>query len=168
MMKFLQCITLVTVLGYLSSLVSANPVVSKRSEGDGLLKYGYNPPRVNPDYCQGVRIISPTFPGLAFQNGSVSQIFWEVDEDIEHNPNLVTRIRVLNSTQHNILVVGENFPIVNQGRIGFQSHTMDIDAPTGLYHYRLMVNYNNTNTHCVYESIPFMVVQDPFKMPPQN
>jgi hypothetical protein len=57
----------------------------------------------------GVRIISPTFPGLAFQNGSISQLFWEVDEDIEHTPNIVTRIRVLNSTQHNILVVGENF-----------------------------------------------------------
>lgn len=52
-MKFLQCITLATVLGSLSSLTSASAINSKRSDGDGLLQYGYNPPRVNPDYCVG-------------------------------------------------------------------------------------------------------------------
>jgi hypothetical protein len=52
-MKFLQGITLVSLLGSLSSLTSASAIHSKRSEGDGLLQYGYNPPRVNPDYCVG-------------------------------------------------------------------------------------------------------------------
>lgn len=51
-MKFLQSITLATLLGSLS-LTSASAINSKRSEGDGLLQYGYNPPRVNPDYCVG-------------------------------------------------------------------------------------------------------------------
>ena len=130
-MKFLQSASLFAVVSALTSLASASSVISKRSDADGLLQFGYNPPRVNPDYCVGkacmltycrcklqiltircligVKIVSPTYPGLAFQNGSISQVVWEVDEDIPNTPNIVTRIRVLNSTQHNHLVVGENF-----------------------------------------------------------
>ncbi|KAM3583854.1 hypothetical protein VKS41_003825 [Umbelopsis sp. WA50703] len=163
-MKFSREAALFTVVTFLTSLVSASSV-EKRSDADGLLKFGYNPPRVNPAYCTGIRITQPTYPGLAFQNGSISQIYWEVEDNIPNTPNIVTRIRVLNSTQHNHLTVGENFTLTNEGRLGFQTHNMDIDGPTGLYHYRIMVNYQGKPTHCVYESVPFMVIQDPFKMP---
>ncbi|KAG2178090.1 hypothetical protein INT43_003343, partial [Umbelopsis isabellina] len=177
-MKFYREAALFTLVSSLTSLVSANSV-EKRSDADGLLKFGYNPPRVNPDYCTGIRITQPTYPGLAFQNGSISQIYWEVADNIANTPNIVTRIRVLNSTQHNHLTVGENFSkcailepefhqklllinfaaLLNEGRLGFQTHNMDIDGPTGLYHYRIMVNYQGKPTHCVYESVPFMVIQ---------
>lgn len=32
-----------------------------------------------------------------------------------------------------------------------------------MYHYRIMVNYVGTLVHCVYESIPFMIIQSPYK-----
>lgn len=34
---------------------------------------------------------------------------------------------------------------------------------SGLYHYRIMVNYVGTLVHCVYESVPFTILQNPFK-----
>lgn len=40
---------------------------------------------------------------------------------------------------------------------------LKVEDVTGVYHYRIMVNYPGTPTHCVYESVPFMVIQDPYK-----
>jgi hypothetical protein len=48
----------------------------------------------------------------------------------------------------------------NQGSASFPLGVQDV---TGYYHYRIMVNYVGTNVHCVYESVPFMIVQSPFQ-----
>lgn len=34
------------------------------------------------------------------------------------------------------------------------------NAP-GLHHYRVMINYAGTTVHCIYESIPFFIIQNP-------
>lgn len=46
---------------------------------------------------------------------------------------------------------------------GSATFPLNVNDVTGLYHYRIMVNYVGTQVHCVYESIPFMIVQDPYK-----
>ena len=48
----------------------------------------------------------------------------------------------------------------NSGSVTFP---LRVQYVTGLYHYRIMVNYPGTSTHCVYESVPFMIIQDPYK-----
>jgi hypothetical protein len=48
----------------------------------------------------------------------------------------------------------------NRGEATFPVNVKDI---TGVYHYRIMVNYVGTFIHCVYESIPFTVIQSPYK-----
>ncbi|ORZ10162.1 hypothetical protein BCR42DRAFT_113712 [Absidia repens] len=161
-LMYLACLLFV-----LCTSVSQAAVLNRRAEtGEALMVYGYNPPRINPDYC--FRITYPTSPGQAYEVNSVQQVAWEVDQNIPNTPDIITRIRVLNSTQHNEYVLGENIcnktlynnPNENTGVSTFRLNIEDI---SGLYHYRIMVNYQGTDVHCVYESVPFMIIQDPFK-----
>jgi hypothetical protein len=93
----------------------------------------------------------------------VQQVAWEIDQDIPHSPDIITRIRVLNSTQHNEFVVGENISmrcpyaefeygmiltlffilvaLYTDGNKGDSTFRLGIEDVTGLYHYRIMVNY---------------------------
>lgn len=73
-------------------------------------KYAYNPPRVNPFYCTGLYIDHPKCPGLSFASNSIQEIKWRVNETElpVWKPNIIWRIRVINSTQHNEFIVGGN------------------------------------------------------------
>lgn len=38
----------------------------------------------------------------------MTYISWEVDKDMESPPDMITRIRVMNSAQRNMHIIGEN------------------------------------------------------------
>ncbi|OBZ91623.1 hypothetical protein A0J61_00357 [Choanephora cucurbitarum] len=169
--------SLIFIVGYACASVVE---LERRAElGEALLEHGYNPPRINPAHCTGFRIDYPTVPGQAYEIGSLQQVKWTVEEGIEHTPNVITRIRILNSTQHNQFVIAENvslyendslidthlMPIALNQTSGSGSITfpLSVDDVTGLYHYRIMVNYVGAPVHCVYESAPFMLLQNPYK-----
>ncbi|KAG2214725.1 hypothetical protein INT46_000944 [Mucor plumbeus] len=153
------------VLFTITAAVSAAATTHERraENGEALMMYGYNPPRVNPVYCKGFRIDYPASPGLGFETNSPQYLKWTVDEDIPNSPNIITRIRVLNATQHNHRVIGENITLYNQENTGSVLFPLDVDPVAGFYHYRIMVNYVGQPVHCVYESVPFMVVQNPYR-----
>ena len=73
-----------------------------------MMMYGYNPPRENPEYCQGFQIDYPTSHGLAFEAGSHQYVKWSVNtEGLKYIPLEVFRIRVLDEGQNNHVNVGE-------------------------------------------------------------
>ncbi|KAI8338095.1 hypothetical protein BC941DRAFT_502047 [Chlamydoabsidia padenii] len=158
--------TLFLFLTYFTAILSTviAGVLKRQIVSTADMLYTYNPPRVNPDYCIGFRITYPTYPGQAFEAKSLQQVSWEVDRDIPHSPDSIFRIRILNSTQHNELVLGENLPIYTKGNTGSTEFHLDVDDRTGMYHYRVMVNYPGTTTHCVFESVPFMILQNPYEI----
>ncbi|SAL98970.1 hypothetical protein [Absidia glauca] len=51
--------------------------------------------------------------------------------------------------------------LYTKGDTGESTFHLKVNDVTGLYHYRIMVNYPGTTIHCVYESIPFMILQNP-------
>lgn len=53
--------------------------------------------------------------------------------------------------------------LYNKENTGSVFFPLEVDDVTGFYHYRIMVNYVGQPVHCVYESVPFMVIQDPYK-----
>ncbi|KAI8374988.1 hypothetical protein EDC96DRAFT_426635, partial [Choanephora cucurbitarum] len=126
--------------------------------------YGYNPPRINPFYCSGFYIDHPKLPGLSFASNSIQEIKWRVNETElpVWKPNVIWRIRVINSTQHNESIVGENMTLyTGEDRTGSVLFPLNVTSLCGLYHYRIMVNYDGQPVHCVYESVPFFVCHDP-------
>lgn len=50
-----------------------------------------------------------------------------------------------------------------EANTGEATFPLKVEDVSGLYHYRIMVNYVGTAVHCVYESIPFTILQNPYK-----
>ncbi|KAI9278375.1 hypothetical protein BDA99DRAFT_492015 [Phascolomyces articulosus] len=130
---------------------------------EGLYPLGSNTPRVNPDYCVGFHITYPTEYGKAFEYGEMTHITWEVDRNLTVEPDLITRIRILNHYQRNTQVIGENITIHTYENKGATTFPILIHDEVGLQHYRIMVNYPGKKVHCVYESVPFTVAPRTFE-----
>ncbi|CAO3585623.1 unnamed protein product [Absidia cylindrospora] len=121
--------------------------------------YGVNIPRVNPDYCIGFTITHPVKPGLVYDSGSLQKIAWKVEESkLDQLPESIYRIRVLDSSQRNQAILGENMTIFTTNNYsGEATFPMEVLDEEGEYHYRVMVVYPNQTVHCVFESVHFVI-----------
>ncbi|KAL9540640.1 hypothetical protein MBANPS3_009575 [Mucor bainieri] len=129
-----------------------------------MMMYGFNPPRENPEYCQGFKIEYPTSHDLAFEAGSHQYVKWSVNtEGLKNLPLEVFRIRVLDEGQHNYVNVGEHIPLYNdkENKTGSTFFPLDIDGPDGMYHSRIMVTYADQVVNCVFETVNFKVIHGP-------
>ncbi|KAI8047572.1 uncharacterized protein B0P05DRAFT_519841 [Gilbertella persicaria] len=128
--------------------------------------YGYNAGHPNPDYCKGFKIESPVLDHLAFEAISIQQIKWSVNQSQlvpGKEPNSIYRIRVLSFANSNEQVIAENIAIYLKGNSGSVLFPLQVEDYSGYYKYRVMVNYGNETIHCIYESVPFRIIQQPEK-----
>ncbi|KAK4517997.1 uncharacterized protein ATC70_001346 [Mucor velutinosus] len=128
------------------------------------MKYGYNPPRVNPEYCKGFQIDYPTSRDLAFEAGSHQYVKWSVNtEGLKSIPLQVFRIRIMDEDQRNFITVGEYIPLYNdkENKTGSTFFPLNLDGSDGNYHGRIMVIYSDQPVHCVYETVNFRVIHGP-------
>ncbi|CDH59255.1 predicted protein [Lichtheimia corymbifera JMRC:FSU:9682] len=73
------------------------------------LPYASNPPRINPPYCVGFKITHPSkYNETPLKWGDIGFLSWQVDKDMKNPPDLITRIRLLDATQRNLQIIGEN------------------------------------------------------------
>ncbi|KAI8086891.1 uncharacterized protein B0P05DRAFT_465951 [Gilbertella persicaria] len=128
--------------------------------------YGYNAGHPNPDYCKGFKIEHPTLYDLAYESGSTQEIKWSIDQSqliAGKEANSIFRIRVLSFGNYNQQVIGEDLDVYNKDNTGSVRFPLDLKNDSGMYKYRVMVNHGNETIHCVYESVPFRIVQHPGK-----
>ncbi|KAI8880590.1 hypothetical protein K501DRAFT_130623, partial [Backusella circina FSU 941] len=127
--------------------------------------YGQEFPRVNPSYCQGFNIDYPIAPGLAFEIGSTQEIHWSFNKSVEYPADYIVRIRLMNSTQHFHYIIQGFSQIASNGQEnkGSVSFPLKVVGSSGTYHYRVMTHAKNQTVHCVYESVPFTLLGNPYK-----
>lgn len=90
------------------------------------LPYASNPPRINPPYCVGMfsfivgnkmlmtmtigfKITYPSkYNETPLKWGDIGFLSWQVDKNMKNPPDMITRIRLLDTTQRNLQIIGEN------------------------------------------------------------
>lgn len=164
----------------LFSSVAFGRAVRRAETGEALLQYGYNPPRVNPDYCIGIQKTRRISKRLY----SLTTVSWQASE--LHIPHILVRDTKLGLSStcdgkssrafHTLPILSPAFvywtarsttnmswekisvclvcfdavqsyihcivlALYTDGNRGEVTFPLNIDDPTGLYHYRIMVNY---------------------------
>ncbi|KAI8880589.1 hypothetical protein K501DRAFT_125676, partial [Backusella circina FSU 941] len=123
----------------------------------------YDPLRMNPSYCQGFDIEYPIATGLAFEIGSTQELHWSVNQSVSIVPDYIFRIRLMNSTQHAKYIINGVSTIYTKGNKGSISFPLKVEASSGTYHYRIYVDYPGQPLYCIYESVPFTLIGNPYK-----